>query len=263
MAKSALALSVAILCIIGITAGVSKALDVVDTYQSAMPDAGRLSARDQRAIDQLAAIIGVEPGSPRYHDAVTGGLAFQQTYLAYPIGTLLHVVPGTLLLLLAPLQFSARVRGQHVTFHRWSGRLLLVIVIITALSAFFFGLVTPYAGTVEAVAAVLFGGLFLFAGGRAWRAIRRRDVRRHREWMIRMFALALAVATIRVLFPILATASSASMRDLFGLSLWIGWPVTLVSAELWIRKTRHARDAAIKDASQQAAPAADSVPADR
>ena len=228
----------AILCAVGIAAGVSKTLDVFAVLGAGATDPHRLSERDQMLIDQLASIVGVERGSARYQDAVAGGLAFQRTYTTYPIGTLLHVIPGAVLLTLAPLQFSARVRRRHIGLHRWSGRLLLAVILITGLSAFFFGIVTPYAGTPEAVAAVVFGGLFLFSGARAFLAIRRGDVTRHREWMIRMFALALAISTVRLVFPLLMAGSSAAMRDLFALSLWISWPVTLTAAEIWIRRTR-------------------------
>lgn len=238
VSRRVLWVAVGLLCVIGIGAGVSKALDVAAALRSAPPAAGRLSERDQAMIDQLASMMRVETGSARYQDAVAGGLAFQRTYTTYPIGTLLHVIPGALLLALAPLQFSARVRRRNIGLHRWSGRLLLAIILVTALSAFFFGIVTPYAGAPEAVAAVVFGGLFLFSGARAYVAIRRGDVTRHREWMIRMFSLALAISTVRVLFPLLTAASSASMRDLFALSLWVSWPATLAVAELWIRQTR-------------------------
>jgi hypothetical protein len=80
-------------------------------------------------------------------------------------------VPGGLFLLLAPLQFSSRLRSRHVALHRWSGRILLPLLVAGALPGVYFGVVKPFGGPGEAVAIVLFGGMLfisigVFAGGR-------------------------------------------------------------------------------------------------
>jgi hypothetical protein len=127
----------------------------------------------------------------------------------------LHVLLGGVFLLVAPLQFSVWVRTRHVQFHRWSGRVLLRAV---------------------------FGSLFLIAICRAFLAIRRHQVARHREWMIRVFAI--AVSTVRVVAGVLDVALTPTgfrAPDLFVLSLWTGWVITLGVAELWIRYTRPCR----------------------
>ncbi len=106
----------------------------------------------------------------------------------YPVTTLLHVLPGALILALGLLQFSRRVRSRHPALHRVSGRVLLSLALVFVFASFFFGLFDPYGGALEASATVLFGGFLLFAGARAYAAIRRRDIARHREWMIRTSA---------------------------------------------------------------------------
>jgi hypothetical protein len=61
-----------------------------------------------------------------------------------------------------------------------------------------FGAFYSFGGWPEAVAAIAFGTYFGTALVLAFRAIRRGDVTRHRRWMIRAFALGLAVGTIRI-----------------------------------------------------------------
>src|SRR5713101_7021689 len=65
-------------------------------------------------------------------------------FAAHPFVTLLHVLPGGIFLILAPLQFSSRIRSRHIRFHRWSGRLLVVTAFVTALAGLYFGLRMPY-----------------------------------------------------------------------------------------------------------------------
>lgn len=49
-------------------------------------------------------------------------------------------------------------------------------------------------GANQAAATALFGTFFLFALVKGYRHARRREITLHREWMIRAFAIGLAVA---------------------------------------------------------------------
>jgi uncharacterized membrane protein len=161
-----------------------------------------------------------------------------------PLMTMLHILPGGLLLLLAPFQFSPRIRNRHIRFHRWSGRVLVGCAVVSALAGFYFGLRMPYGGLSETAVIVLFGAILLVAVTLAVAAIRRGDVARHREWMIRAFAVVVGIATIRVVgmvLDVLLTPTGVGPADVFVLSLWTGWILTLTAAEVWIRYTRGAR----------------------
>jgi len=158
-----------------------------------------------------------------------------------PLMTMLHILPGGLLLLLAPLQFSSRIRNRHIPFHRRLGRVLVGSAVVSALAGFYFGLLMPYGGAREAAAIVLFGGILLAAVTLAVVAIRRGDATRHREWMIRALAVAVGIATVRVVGIVLdvaLTPAGVGPADVFVLSLWTGWTVTLAGAEGWIGYTR-------------------------
>jgi uncharacterized membrane protein len=158
-----------------------------------------------------------------------------------PLATLLHVLPGGIFLVLAPLQFSSRIRDRHIQFHRWSGRILVLAALVVAVAGLYFGLLMPYGGLGEAAAVAFFGGLFVVAVVRAFLAIRRRQVARHREWMIRAFAIAIGISTVRVvgaIFDITLTPMGLRPPAVFVLSLWTGWCITLGAGELWIRYTR-------------------------
>lgn len=166
---------------------------------------------------------------------------FDGRFAAHPFATVLHILPGGLFLLLAPLQFSPRVRSRFVQFHRWSGRLLVLAAITAASTGLYFGLFLPFAGPGESVPIALFGGLLLYALLKAVVAIRGRQVARHREWMIRAFALALAISTVRIVGAVLdltVTPAGFGPRPMFVVAIWTGWVTTLGAAEIWIRYTR-------------------------
>jgi uncharacterized membrane protein len=155
--------------------------------------------------------------------------------------TLAHVVPGALFFVFVPLQFSARLRARYLNLHRWSGRILLFVVTVSLLPGLFFGIVLPFGGPAEAVTIAAVGVFFLYAMATAFRAIRRGDVARHREWMIRMFAVTLAIGTVRLIgapIDFVLMPYRVPPAKLFVLLIVTAWVLTIGGAECWIRYTR-------------------------
>lgn len=59
-----------------------------------------------------------------------------------------------------------------------------------------------------------------------------------REWMIRAFAVGLAVATIRPIIALFFIFSRLSPHVFFGTAFWIGFVLHAMAAEVWINSTR-------------------------
>jgi uncharacterized membrane protein len=163
---------------------------------------------------------------------------FGRWFAAYPVLTFLHIFPGAVILALAPFQFSSGIRRRHIRFHRWSGRVVLVAALAAGLSALVLGAISPFGGLTATSAVAVFGVFFLVAILRAFIAIRRGDVARHREWMIRMLSLCLGISTIRIVGLLLVLITRAGPLEVIGLAFWIGWGLTFGAAELWVRYTR-------------------------
>ncbi len=164
---------------------------------------------------------------------------FNRWFATHPGLTLMHIVPGGLFLILGPFQFSSRIRTRYIRFHRWSGRVVLLAALPVGLSGLLLGAVFPLGGPLASSAIFTAGVFFLLAVMRAFVAIRRRDVVRHREWMIRMFSIGLGISTVRIvglLLLVVIPARSLELRT--GLSFWIGFALTFAAAEFWVRHTR-------------------------
>jgi uncharacterized membrane protein len=157
--------------------------------------------------------------------------------------TLAHIVPGMLFMVLGPLQFVRGLRSKYPHVHRWCGRVFLTASAVVGVS----GLTLAYGKTIggvdEKAAISLFGSFFLIALAKAlWHALRRQFAQ-HREWMIRGYAIGLAVATIR---PIMGTFFAIAMlrghrpdpHEFFGTAFWIGFTLQMIAAEIWINYAR-------------------------
>jgi len=168
-------------------------------------------------------------------------VALDQVFARHPILTMIHVVPGLLFMVLGPFQFSQTIRARHLQWHRWNGRIFLATGFTIGISALLMSFtMQSIGGVTQAAATILFGFFFLFALSKAFWHIRRREVSLHRQWMIRAFAIGLAVATIRPIIGIFfATSrfSNLTPAQFFGTAFWIGFVLHLIAAEAWIHAT--------------------------
>lgn len=179
---------------------------------------------------QLAGGPDLMPADPRF------------TASAAPL--VAHVVSSLVFALAGAVQFVPRLRRRGHTWHRRAGRVVAAAGVVAALSALWITVLYPHRpGTGE----VLFALRLLFATGMTVSialgvaAIRRRDVRAHRAWMIRGYAIGVAAGTQAFTEGFSeALFGSGVLRD--DLAKGLGWVLNLAVAEWLIRRTprRHA-----------------------
>ncbi len=169
------------------------------------------------------------------------GAAMDANFSPHPLLTMIHIVPGLLFVLLAPLQFVRTLRTRRPRLHRWMGRVVVISGLVIGCSALVMSPQMAIGGANETVATTLFAILFLFALIKGFLLIRRGNVVRHREWMIRAFAIGLAVATIRPIVGVFFATrrlTHLTRHDFFGTAFWLGFTLQLIAAEIWINYTR-------------------------
>jgi Predicted membrane protein (DUF2306) len=180
---------------------------------------------------------------PRNPPAQFAGL--DEAFAAKPILTLVHIVPGLIFVILVPFQFSRSFRNGHLRAHRWMGRAIMLLGVLIGISALPMSL-HPIGGALEASATLFFDGFFLFALTKAFLHIRRAEIALHREWVIRAMSIALGIAAVRpVMGVFFATSSLTGLKphDFFGMAFWLGFTMTYIAGEMWIRYTRVGRRA--------------------
>jgi len=133
---------------------------------------------------------------------------------------LMHVIGGAIALFGGLPQFVARLRERHRAVHRWTGRCYLAGVLIGVTSAWYLSFHSVLGWTVG-VATFFLGVAWVVTTGMAYVAIRRRQFRAHREWMIRSYVITFAFVFFRVLME----------SPLFALA---GTRVERITALLWI-----------------------------
>jgi uncharacterized membrane protein len=153
--------------------------------------------------------------------------------------TLLHVVPGVIFLLLGPLQFISDIRKHWPKLHRWAGRLFILSGFTFAVTALIINVsFPPFGGQFKSLAVYIFSIAQILTLGIALHAVLQRDFIRHRAWMMRAFAIGLAISTMRIFF-IPAYLLFGVPNDLtVALGMWIGFLVNILVVELILWRER-------------------------
>ncbi|RKT74915.1 putative membrane protein DUF2306 [Saccharothrix variisporea] len=159
-----------------------------------------------------------------------------------------HIVAITVYALLGAFQFAPRFRARRRGWHRVAGRLLVVCGIVGAVSGLWLSLFQHRPDISPLLTA------FRLVVGTAWvtflvlgfTAIRRRNPTRHREWMIRAYAIALGAGTQAFTFGAWQLAVGDSTGVAEALLMLAGWLINLAVAEWTIR--RHPRAAVVRRA---------------
>lgn len=167
--------------------------------------------------------------------------ALDATFEPHPLLVMIHIIPGLLFLLLGATQFMPRLRQRRPRLHRWAGRVAVGSGLVVGTTALVMSPQMAIGGANEMAATMFFGVIFLFCLVKGFLSIRARRVVQHREWMIRAFAIALAIATIRPIMGIFFATSRLTHltpHEFFGIAFWLGFSIHLVAAEAWINYTR-------------------------
>jgi uncharacterized membrane protein len=159
-----------------------------------------------------------------------------QRRAAVPLALYAHLGGGAAAMALGPWQFNARLRQRFLNIHRWMGRSYVVAVLFGGLGGLALATRSLY-GLVTHLGFGLLAVLWLFATLQAYLRIRARDQVRHRQWMIRSYALTLAAVTLRIYLPA-SQIAGIPFPDAYQTISWLCWVPNLVVAEWWILRSR-------------------------
>lgn len=115
---------------------------------------------------------------------------FHDRFLLFP-----HALCGVTALLSGPLQFSTRFRSRHLQFHRVLGRVYVFSVLIAASLAL---IIVRGRGSIQAAVCVQ-AGAWIICTLAAFLTARNRQIVKHRQWMIRSYAVTLTFVANRFL----------------------------------------------------------------
>lgn len=236
-----------VLALVGGASAITRAASTWRVLHGAPID--EISPRDRDNMQLLQALTRTGPGDPFHEQLEATTRLGTIRYHSVPITTIVHIVPGAIFLLIAPLQLVPRLRARRPGIHRRLGYALLALAVPYAITGIALSIYQPGFGVAGGLASGVAGLWFVHCAVRAYLAIRRRDVARHREWMLRMMAIAYGIAVVRLVFLAIVIIAPMDPMALGAPSFWLGWLVSAVSTEWWIRRSPRAEGQALQWAS--------------
>ncbi|MCZ6445780.1 MAG: DUF2306 domain-containing protein [Planctomycetota bacterium] len=157
-------------------------------------------------------------------------------FFAAPVPVVLHILSVSVFCILGAFQFAPGFRRRRSGSHRAAGRFLVPCGLVAALSGLW---LTQFYPPVDGDGPLLYGFRLLFGFAMAlsiilgFNAIRRRNVARHRAWMMRGYAIGLGAGTQGLVYLSWFLTMGAPGELSRALLMGAGWGINLAAAE-WI-----------------------------
>jgi uncharacterized membrane protein YozB (DUF420 family) len=158
-------------------------------------------------------------------------------YWAYRLPLIAHVSGGLVALLVGVFQLWSGLNLQAMRSHPVSGRIYLAAVLVGSL-----------AGMVLAVTSTLYGfawGVGVFSLAVAWLAttgmalvcIKRRNIKAHRQWMIRSYIVTFAFVLFRLTTDYIPSQAlwGVSLADMSIAMIWAVWVLPLLAYDVYLQ----------------------------
>jgi uncharacterized membrane protein len=162
-------------------------------------------------------------------------------FVAAPLPVTLHIVSVTIYCVAGALQFSPGLRRRQLAWHRQAGRLLIPTGLVAALSGLWmshFYDLPPHDGEALYWMRLIVGAAMVYGLAAGYRAIRLRQIARHRVWMIRAYALGIGAGTqflTNVPWVVLIGPPGEAARAIL---MGAGWGINVLLAEWIIHRSR-------------------------
>jgi len=135
-----------------------------------------------------------------------------------PIAFIAHISAASVALVTGGFQLLPWLRKNHINWHRWNGRVYVLAVICGGVSGFWLGL-SALGGPIALLGFVVLAVLWCITTVVAVVRVRAGNIKAHRAWMYRSFALTFGAVTLRLQLAVFLFFGV----DYVTASVWLAW----------------------------------------
>ncbi|WHP43519.1 DUF2306 domain-containing protein [Lysinibacillus boronitolerans] len=146
-----------------------------------------------------------------------------------------HIILAIIALLTGPLGIIKRLRLKSLTFHRWNGRVYVLSIVLNFIAGLYVSFFAT-GGWPSTIGFLILNTLWLITTILGYIYIKRKDVLRHSQWIIRSFFLSFANMIIYIMVAITHNGLDLSYDLSYTIAVWLSWIFSLAIAEIVIRK---------------------------
>ncbi|NOV01163.1 DUF2306 domain-containing protein [Paenibacillus planticolens] len=157
-------------------------------------------------------------------------------YLMWKIFFYPHIILGTIALLVGAYQLTDKSR-RNPKLHKRLGRIYGFSILVNVLVVPYIALYAT-GGTPTTIAFMVLDICWLGTTAMGIRSILKRDIKRHRTWMLRSYAITFVFVTFRIVIGIVQLSMDAERSFTFPLSVYLSIALNLVFTEMYVRKQK-------------------------
>lgn len=168
-------------------------------------------------------------------------LKLKQDYLhidLWLVSFYVHVFSTSLCLLAAFTQFSKSLLHKYPKVHRAMGKIYVVNIVFINFPVALVMALYANGGYPSKAAFLLLDVLWCWFTLKGWLLIKTGDIIRHKEFMIRSYALTFSAITLRSWKIVLSHVTDIPEVEIYMIDAWLGFVPNLLVAELLIRWKR-------------------------
>ena len=147
----------------------------------------------------------------------------------------IHITGGAIALITGPIQFVGAFRNRFLKFHRNLGKAYLVGILIIGGPAGLFMAFYANGGFWGSLGFCILSLLWMVTTFKAYEEIRKKNLKAHKDWMTRSFALTFSAVTLRTWVPLLSVGFGVEHDIVIVSTAWLSWIPNIIIAELIIR----------------------------
>ncbi|MGE8205885.1 DUF2306 domain-containing protein [Heyndrickxia sp. NPDC080065] len=147
----------------------------------------------------------------------------------------IHIFLAIISLLTGPLGVIKRIRVKSLKFHRWSGRLYVLSIILNFIPGVYVSFFAT-GGFLSTIGFLILDTLWIGTTILGYLNIKKQNVILHSQWMIRSFFLCFANMTIYIIVALAYKVLNFPYGTSYTIAVWLCWILNLLIAELMIRK---------------------------
>ncbi|WP_241330164.1 DUF2306 domain-containing protein [Chryseobacterium arthrosphaerae] len=141
-----------------------------------------------------------------------------------------HIIFGGLALFIGWRQFGESFRNKYIMMHRSIGKIYVVSVLISSVSAIYMG-VYANGGVVSAAGFICLGFIWLITTVMGVVSVRKKEMTRHGQFMIYSYACTFAAVTLRLWYPLLKNMTHDPAGSYIVVA-WLCWVPNILVAYL-------------------------------
>jgi uncharacterized membrane protein YozB (DUF420 family) len=169
-------------------------------------------------------------------------------YWTYRTPLAFHLAGGVVALLAGVFQLWSGLNASAMRTHPWTGRVYVGAVIVGALGGIGLAFSSVFLGIAWDVALVSLALAWLAVTGTAFLCIRRRNLKAHKEWMIRSYIITFAFVSFRIIVDYVPYTAwwGISNDDMALAMIWPVWVVPLLVYEISLQSRNLGAERAVR-----------------